>query len=297
MTMPNFIIIGAAKSGTTSLYHYLKQHPQIYMSSKKETEFFAFEGEQLDFRGPGDMPRSSITQLEDYKVQFQSISNELAIGEASPLYMYSPRASERIRHYIPDAKLIAILRDPIERAYSQFLMFVRDQREPLLDFAKALQEEETRISSNWAWGWHYVQVGYYYVQLRRYFDMFDRNQIKVYLYEELNNSPVRVVKDIFDFVGVDRTFVPDVSVKANISGMPKNYFLHGFLRKPNLIKDIFKPFFSAKFRKNIAQSIQSQNLLKPQITPEIRKEMLPIFREDILMLQDLIQRDLSKWLE
>jgi Sulfotransferase domain len=296
MLMPDFLIIGAAKSGTTALYHYLKQHPEIYMSPTKETEFFAFEGETLNFCGPGDMPRRSITCLEDYQAQFQGVSTEKAIGEASPLYLYSAKASERICHYVPHAKLIAILRDPIERAYSQFLMFVRDGRETTLDFATALREEDSRIQNNWAWGWHYTQVGFYYPQLKRYFDTFNSEQIKVYLYEDLNRNSIAVLQEIFGFLGVDEMFLPDISVKHNISGMPKNKLLHDFFAKPNPVRLALRPLLPAELRKQMRVNVNNQNLSKPQLSPEIREQLIPVFREDILQLQDLIQRDLSAWL-
>ena len=295
--MPNFIILGAAKSGTTALYHYLKQHPQIYLSPVKETEFFAFEGEELNFQGPKDMPRLSITTLEDYQAQFDGVERETAIGEASPVYLYSSKASARIKHYLPDAKLIVILRNPVERAYSQFLMLVRDNREPLRDFMQAVDEEETRITQNWAWGWHYVRVGLYYQQLKRYFENYQQKQIKVYLYEELKSNPDKVLKDIFDFLEVDVTFIPNTSVKHNVSGIPQNQLIHSWLYEKNLIKKVIKPFLPEKLRKEIFIKLKKkQKLHKPELTREIRQQLLPFFQEDILKLQELIGKDLSSWL-
>lgn len=294
--MPNFLIIGAAKSGTTALYHYIKQHPQIYMSPLKETEFFAFEGKELDFCGPGDMPRHSITKLEDYQAQFHDVANETAIGEASPAYLYISSAADRIQQHIPNAKLIAILRDPVERAYSQFLMFIRDGRETTFDFATALQSEETRALENWAWGWRYMDLGFYHLQLKRYFDKFDPNQLKVYLYEDLNKNPIGVLQDVFQFLEVDETFVPDISVRHNISGMPKNKMLHSFLTQPNLIKTALRPLLTPSLRKKLTKDLRDKNSCKPTLSPEMRAQLVNIFREDILQLQDLIQQDLSNWL-
>ena len=295
--MPNFIILGAAKSGTTALYHYLQQHPQIYLSPIKETEFFAFEGEDLNFQGPKDMPRLSITTLEDYQAQFDGVEDETAIGEASPVYLYSSKAPERIHNYLPDAKLIVILRNPVERAYSQFLMFVRDNREPLRDFMQAVDEEETRIAQNWAWGWHYVRVGLYYQQLKRYFERYQQEQIEVYLYEELKSNPEGVLKDIFNFLEVDVNFIPNTSVKHNVSGIPQNQLIHSWLYDKNLIKKVVKPFLPEKLRKEIFIKLKKkQKLHKPKLTKEIKQQLLPYFKEDILKLQELIAKDLSGWL-
>lgn len=294
--MPNFLIIGAAKSGTTALYHYMKQHPQIYMSPVKETEFFAFEGKKLDFCGPGDMPRHSITKLEDYQTQFDNVSTEIAVGEASPAYLYIPEASARIQYHIPNAKLIAILRDPVERAYSQFLMFIRDGRETTFDFATALQLEQTRASENWAWGWRYVDLGFYHFQLKQYFDRFNREQIRVYLYEDLSKKPIHVLQDIFCFLNVDETFVPDISVRHNISGMPKSKIVHSFLTRPNLIKTALRPLLPISLRKQLTKDLREKNFSKPMLSSEMRSQLVNGFRDDILKLQDLIQRDLSSWL-
>src|SRR5918998_2242905 len=128
MTMPNFLLIGAMKAGTTAFYQLLDKHPQVYMSPNKEPNFFAFEGEKLDFRAPSDIEglnRHAVTEIEEYQALFDGVSGEKAIGEASHWYMYKPEASGRIKHHLPEAKLIAVLRDPAERAYSEFLHFVR----------------------------------------------------------------------------------------------------------------------------------------------------------------------------
>ncbi len=161
---------------------------------------------------------------------FQGVSDEIAIGEASPLYIYSPRTTERIKDHVPDIKLIAILRNPIDRPYSGFLHFIRDDIEPLNDFAKALQEEETRIRNNWLPGYHYKQMGFYYVQLKRYYDRFEHRRVKIYLYEDFKSKPLEVFQNILGFLGVDEIFIPDISIRHNVSGVPKyrvyyDYFL------------------------------------------------------------------------
>jgi hypothetical protein len=301
MTMPNFLIIGAAKAGTTSLHHYLRQHPEIYMAGpKKELRFFALEGEKLDFRGPGDQKalRFSITDVEAYRRKFDGVSDEKAIGESSPLYIYSPKAPGRIAHYIPDAKLIAVLRNPVERAYSCFLHLVRDGREPLDDFSQALREEEARIERNYEPGWHYKEGGFYYAQLSRYFGLFDRQRIRVYLYEDWKADPTGVLGDIFEFLEVDKRFVPDMSVRHNVSGVPRNKTLHALLTKSSPIKAGIKPLIPTRFRKLVWTNLKNRNLREPpSLSPEVRGQLIETYREDVLKLQALIGRDLSRWLE
>ena len=294
MTMPNFLIIGAAKAGTTALHEYLQQHPQIYMTPTKETNFFAFEGENIDFQGPGDkaLQDFSITDLKTYQAEFERVSNELARGEACPSYLYLPQAVKNIKKYIPDTRLIAILRNPVERAYANFLHIVRDDREPHQDFALALKDEPTRIANNWEWFWHYIQLGYYGKQLADYYKIFSSSQIKIYLYEDLKENPLALFQDIFRFLEVEDTFVPDMALRPNKSGMPKNKILHYFLTKPNPLKTCLKPLLTAQFR----QKIQHQNLTTPQIDPEVKQQLKELYRADILQCQDLIDRDLSAWL-
>jgi hypothetical protein len=303
--MPNFLIIGAMKSGTTSLYHYLNQHPQIYMSSIKEPNFFAVEGSELDFNGAEGKARINrwirrefITNIEDYRALFQGISSEMAVGEASPMYLYSPKAPDRIRHYIPDAKLIAILRNPVERAYSAFVYMAREGREPLSEFSQALQVEEGRIRNNWEWIWHYKNVGYYYAQLKRYFAIFDRAQVQVYLHEDLKADPLSVLRDIFRFLGIDETFNPDTSLRHNVSGIPKGGVLPSLVFGRNPAKAILKPLLPEGLRQHISLRLRSQYLDEaPPLAPEVRRELIGVYRDDILKLENLIGRDLSEWLE
>ncbi|MES1024048.1 sulfotransferase [Gloeocapsa sp. BRSZ] len=296
MTMPNFIVVGAAKAGTTALYYYLKQHPQIYMSPEKEPKFFALEGDELDFRGPGDREnicKSAITDIETYRHLFKGVTNEIAVGEASPLYLYSPKAAERIKKYIPDAKLIAILRNPIERAYSGYIMHVREGRETAKDFTEALQEEESRIRSNWGWG-HYVNVGFYHAQLKRYLNLFDKEQIRVYLYEDLKTNPINLIQDIFRFLGVDDTFLPDTSLKYNVAGVPKNDAIKALIKNFNSIKPAMNILLPDKLRHYLRSKVYEK---PPALSQETRQKLIEVYREDILNLQDFLQRDLSKWLE
>jgi Sulfotransferase family len=300
MTMPTFLVIGAGKAGTSSLHHYLSQHPQIYITPIKEPKFFAFEGEELDFGGPGDQTahRSTVTDIETYRALFDGVSGERAAGEVSPVYIYIPKAPERIEHYIPEAKLIAVLRDPVERAYSSFQHLVREGREPFDDFARAIHEEESRIKRNYAPLWHYKEGGFYSAQLSRYLERFERRRIRIYLYEDLKEDPAGVLRDIFEFLDVDESFVPDMSARYNVGGVPKNKGLHAFLTRPNPIKAAVKPFVPTELRKRLRTSLRNRNLhSSPEISLEVRQQLIEVYREDILNLEELIQRDLSRWLE
>ncbi len=306
MTMPNFLVIGAQKAGTTALYHYLNQHPQIFMSPVKEPHFFAFEGKELDFRGPYDREVLGHMVVSDegaYRALFDGAGGERAWGEASSMYLYLEEAVERIKRHTPEARLIAVLRNPVERAYSSFLHMVRDGREPIPDFGKALEAEEERIKGNWSPIWHYRRMGFYYEQLVRYYEAFGLEQVKVRLYEDLDSDPLGVLRDIHGFLGVDPAFVPDVSARYNVSGVPKSkrlHALHKFLLRQNPVKVVLKPFFPKKLRRRLVEgslnALRNRNLVKPPFPEEVRRALIGDYKEDVLKLQELIGRDLSRWL-
>lgn len=298
MTLPNFLIIGAAKAGTTALYHYLRQHPQVYMSPEKETNFFAFEGQKVSFCGPGDakMCESSITTLGAYKEQFENVSNEVAIGEASPWYLYSTRAAENIYRHIPSVKLIAVLRNPVDRAFSSYLHPVRDGRESLT-FEEGLSVEEKRIAQGWEYIWHYRRAGFYSAQVQRFLKLFRREQVRFCLYDDLLADPDRFLRDIYEFLGVDGSFVVDTSLRPNATGVPKNRLLGRLLNQPNVLRSSAKLFLPKRLRYNLSQRINRRLLEKPSLSEETRQDLLRGYRHDVTALQDLIGRDLSAWIK
>lgn len=301
MTLPNFIIIGAAKSGTSSLYMYMKEHPEIYLSPIKEPHFFSFDSESKCTSGPGDSVPNAITELETYMKLFDGVSNEKAVGEASPTYLYRPEAPIRIHQMIPNAKLIAILRNPADRAFSAYMHAVRDQRETANDFRHALSLEEERKQKNWGPLWHYVSVGFYYQQLKRYYDLFGQKNIKVVLQEELEQNPSAVLKDIFLFLDVDPNFSPNLSIKYNVSGKQKNKLIHCFTKnifdKPNPIRWISRKIVPESWRWKLTTSIHQKNIVRQTVPSDIRKELTATFREDIINLESLIGKSLRAWLE
>ena len=298
--MPNFLVFGAAKAGTTSLYKYLEQHPDIFMSSFKEPGFFAFAGEKPTLKGPGAqkwVDRWVVSDLESYQKLFEGYSGQKAIGEASPYYIYYAKTPETIKKYVPNMKLIAILRDPVERAFSNYVWAVRDRAESLTDFAQALEAEADRVKDNWGPKWHYKNQGFYYRQLQPYYDNFSREQIRIYLYEDFVANPVAIMQDIFAFLDIDNTFIPDMSKKHNTSRLVRNQAWHEFITKPSLIKSFFKPFLPLKFRQNLKKQATEKNVYKPKLTSEIRTQLVAEYRGDILQLQELLERDLSQWLK
>jgi hypothetical protein len=172
----------------------------------------------------------------------------------------------------------------------------KHDREPLTDFARALDAEEERIKDNW-WIGHYKSMGFYHEQLTRYYEFFEREQIQVYLYEDFNEDPVGTTQSIFRFLEVDDTFVPDTSRRLNVSSIPRSYALQALIKNPNPLKSILQAVLPRGLRQQIAVNLHERNLKgAPPMDEEIRKELTEAYREDITKLEGLIGRDLSGWL-
>jgi hypothetical protein len=296
--MPTFLVIGAARSGTTALYLYLRQHPDVFMPRGRETNFFAFEGEALDFRGPGaEFVNNSVVTLNAYRRLFADAPEGSAVGEASPLYLYCPRTAERIRARLPDVRLVAILRNPIEQAYSHYLYARKEAIEPLDDFMAALDAQADRRKARWQPLFQYVDFGRYDAQLRRFLEQFPRDQLRIFLYEDFAADPVRVVQEIFRFVGVDGRFVPDVSARANAGGIPKSEWWQMLVMRPNPASTLVGSFLPTQTRRRVRDALSRMNTRRDQMPLAARERLREELRSDVVALQGLIGRDLSSWLE
>lgn len=293
MKLPNFLIIGVQKAGTTSVYNYLRQHPQIYMSPVKETNFLEKDWEELP-----KSQKAKIDTFEKYCQLFEGVQNEIAIGEASPNYLFHyESSSKRIQRYVPNAKLIAILRNPAERAYSDYLMHIRDA---IGNGERTSLSDQIKFKANKSF---VIRKGFYYTPLKHYFETFGKDKINVYLYDDLCKDSGEFMREMYRFVGVDDTFTPDVSKKAQVAQVPKSNWLNTLLRKQNPIRATIasglRYILPLEARQNIRSSliqINSQDKKTAPLSPEERQQLLELYREDILRLQDLLQRDLSSWL-
>ncbi|MFQ5640709.1 MAG: sulfotransferase [bacterium] len=298
--LPNFLLVGAAKSGTTSLYHYLNDHPQIYMSPVKEPKFISGQFCQFPFQGKGDnlIEEGIVKTFDVYENLFREVDGEKAIGEASAdnLYYYE-HSIKYIKKYLGEVKIIVALRNPVDRAFSSYTHLRRDMREDLT-FEQAIQAEKQRKKQNWEFIWFYIDVGFYYKQVRAFIDNF--NEVKICLYDDLSKRPKELLTEIYEFLDVDKNFAPRIYIKHNVSGVPKSGFLQRIMNKQNLLKSItknsIKPFLSEKRQKNLLEKFKALNLKKPQLNPKTRDYLRNFYREDIRKLQDLIHRDLSHWL-
>jgi hypothetical protein len=304
--LPDFLIIGAGKSGTTSLDKYLNQHPEIFIPKLKEPNFYGYENTKVEDLN-GDIAeilhfKGSVTNFEDYINLFRDAKPGQLKGETSNTYMYHPGAPERIKHYNPDMKLIAILRQPAGRLYSRFLHLARENRTPTPNFADCKDKNSIWWKRN-----DLVKEGFYYKNLLPYYKLFPKENIRVYLYEELNERPDEVLRDIYKFLGVDEEFKGDVSVRYNESGIIKNKFLNKIYGQKGLLTTMAKAILPKsgmqKLKSNhavqrVINTLRGKNLVKPKMDPEIRRWLShEVYGEDIKNLQTLIGKDLSHWLK
>ncbi|MFD2351867.1 sulfotransferase family protein [Nonomuraea ferruginea] len=191
MPLPDFLVIGAPKAGTTALHAALREHPGLYLPPVKEPKFFLTDGPPPDRGGPGDQQtyREHVWRRADYEALFAAAPPGAARGEATPFYLYDLDAQRRIHAAIPHARLIAILRDPVERAHSNWTHLWSAGLEPIGDVVRACAAEERRVADGWAHFWHYVRLGRYGEQLAHLFTLFPREQVLVFRYRDLVDRP------------------------------------------------------------------------------------------------------------
>lgn len=293
MTLPNFLIIGAMRSGTTSLADTLSQHPDVVIPSK-EPHFFSFEGKSTD------IPKITTT-IAEYQALFDGKEDILARGDASPRYLPDRSAPARIQRYIPDVKLIAVLRDPVDRAYSNFYHEVKIGCNPAESFEDALRiNDETAANDEFQLSATYSYQGFYFKHLTRYFEFFDTSQIKVFLFEDWSRQPQVMLREIYEFLDIDAHFEATIDSFGK-SGDVKYRGLHDFMKHPppalrRIVKNVVPERLTQtrrKIQRTMMNAIVSE---KPTINPDTESRLRSLYRQDILQLQDLIRRDLSKWL-
>ncbi|MEJ2163891.1 MAG: glycosyltransferase [Desulfobacterales bacterium] len=293
MQLPNFFIVGAAKAGTTSLWRYLIQHPEIFMPSDimyKEPAYFS------DIKG--------IRSLHQYAALFSSSSTKKMIGEASTAYLTSPESPVRIKDMIPDAKIIIMLRNPIDRAYSLYNWMACNGYESATSFELALKTEKTTRYGNEAfknfnpeyyYNYLYYHSGLYSEQIKRYLDNFNKEQICFVIFEKFKASVKQEVSRVFAFLGVDDSIVPEFKIHNSGStpySAPLQFFirqeLHRYLRPPY---DNAHPLCNQIIAKLMELNTQSE---KPQqMSESIRNILREGYIQDVHRTSELIDEDLS----
>ena len=293
---PNFLIIGAAKAGTTSLYEYLIQHPDVFMSDPKEPHFFSTDHKY----------NKGFSYYEKF---FEGYQEENRIGEGSvsySTYTNLEKTIQRICDFNKEMKLIYILRNPFSRAYSSYWWNVRMQAEPL-SFEDALQQEENRIYKDvldQLDPWSYKRRGLYFYIIQQYLKYFPKKNLKVILLEDLNSSSIKICNDVYSFLNLKKFDATKLEEdKINKAVIPTNKFVQKLMNDPSTIRNfisyILQHTLGIANKKKLHDFI-SKKTLKPFDYPPMKENTFEYlekyFKNDIKQLENFLNRELTQWL-
>jgi len=300
VALPDFLVIGAPKAGTTALHAALAQHPGLYLSPIKEPKHFLTDGPPPTRGGPGDVQtyREHVWRRADYEALFVAAPAGTLRGESTPLYLYDRDAMARIRAAIPDVKLIAIIRDPVERAHSNWTHLWSAGLEPVGDFVQACAEEQRRIDAGWASFWHYTGLSRYGEQLEHLFSLFPREQVLVIRYRHLVDEPAKTLDEICTFLGVEPGLVTEVP-RQNVTSHPESTLAHrvvALLLRANAAVGRFLPgSASDTVTARLEQYLQRHSRERQPLSWDQRQALLPRFEADLDRLERVLGADFSDW--
>jgi len=275
--LPTFLIAGVEKSGSTSLYHYLRQHPDVFMPNQKEPNFFIDGG--------------SIQTLDDYEALFDGASGAVARGEASVGYMNDPSSAARIAAVLPDAQILIVLRDPAARAYSHYNMLVEHGVLPSRPYSEVLQQAEERAD----FAFTGLPTSRYAKGLRAFQEAFGEN-VHVHFFDELKADPLATVRAIYTQIGVDPSFTPDLTQTYNRTHRPKSSVLQRLMRRSNPVKSVLRTLIPETYRSRLRDSLTEVNKSPvPPLDPESRARLTRLLRDDIEETEAILGRSLDAW--
>lgn len=292
MTAPNFFILGAPRSATTFLYRAVAQHPQVFMSAVKEPGFFSGDQRDPAWVTPVDPPQKST--WEEYLKLFEDGDGFPVRGEASTVYLADQHTAERMRGRLTDPPyLVAVLRNPADRAYSHYVYHRMQNVEPASTFEEALADEPRRRASNWNMQWRYQETGLYSRHLDTYIRIFGRDRLLVLLHEDFSDEP-RVLDRLFRFLHVDPDVPIDLEGKVNESGVSKNSLASWILKHKNPVKLAARRLLPNTVRKRLRHQLTDR---PPELRLATRSQLVAYYCDDIEKTAELIGRDLKSWLE
>jgi len=283
----DFFIVGAPKAGTTSLYHYLDEHPQVEMSSQKEPDYFSDKAIQEQGMYYG---KNRINTLEKYESLFAH-KEGVIYGEGSVSYLLYENVAEDIKKYNPGAKIIIMLRNPIDRAFSHYLM---DYRLGLVsDSFEDIVNKKSKNKNAHLFYQQYIEVSEYAQQIQRYFNIFTRDNLLLIDYDDFKGDVSGTVDLVYDFLKVSTEFTADVNTKHNTFTMPKNKgirFIYSFV----FLRKILTFIFPKSLVKNIKGLLFKADK-KPELLEETRNQLKQFFSDDVRQLGGVLGKDYSKW--
>jgi hypothetical protein len=302
MPLPDFLIAGVPKAGTTALHAALSPHPDLYLSKVKEPKFFLSDGPPPAEGGPGDVQtyQEHVWRRADYEALFAPAPAGTLRGEATPFYLYDLAAHDRIKNLTPNAKLILLLRDPVDRAHSNWTHLWNAGLEPEPDFLTACRAEEERKAAGWADFWHYIGLGRYGRQVQHLYEVFPREQVLLLRYRDLKDAPATTLDRVCDFLGV-RTgalrAIPRENVNRHVvEDNAINRVLRGVLRVGGRFGHRFPVPLRLAGRGPLLTMLHRKQGNRPVTAPLERAALLPLFADDIALLQDVTGQRYDDWL-
>jgi hypothetical protein len=302
MPLPDFLIAGVPKAGTTALHAALAAHPDLYLSKVKEPKFVLSAGPPPATGGPGDVQtyQEHVWRRADYEALFDPAPPGTRLGEATPFYLYDLDAHDRIRQLIPDARLVVLLRDPVDRAHSNWTHLWNAGLEPEADFLTACRAEEQRRADGWADFWHYIDLGRYGRQVRHLFEVFPREQVLLLRYRELKDAPAATLDRVCEFLGVRTGLlhgIPKENVNRHVvEDTAANRALRALLRAGGRVGHRFPVPLRLAARGPLLTVLHRRRGNRPVTTPAERAALLPMFADDIALLQDVTGERYDDWL-
>jgi hypothetical protein len=290
---PTFVVAGAARAGSTAVVEGLRAHPDVFVTQPKEPHFLALGGEPAHFTGPGDdvtINRVAVCDRDAYLALYPEDGPFLALGEGSVSTLYYPATSiPAVQSLNPDLRLVVILREPVDRAFSSYQYLRVRGFEPCDDFLTAVEDEPRRIEQGWHHLWHYTGMSRYAEPLSQFLAAFGE-QVGVWFYDDLDRDPSGTLSAIQRFVGVDPARSPvSEAQRVNASGRPKRQALHQAIQwasRHPAVRDTVKravPF-------SVRERIRSSNLQPQGVSDEVRAHLAPRFVEDLERLEELLGR-------
>jgi hypothetical protein len=304
MALPDFFLLGAPKAGTTALHSALAQHPQLYLSPVKEPKFYLCDGRpppRSGQRGPGDAhsAREWVWKRSKYEALFDAAPAGALRGESTPFYLYDRAAHRRIHADVPDAKLVVVIRDPVDRAYSNWMHLRSDGLEPIADFATAWAAEDERVRAGWAPFWHYRRLGLYGAQLRDLAMFFSPEQVHVLRYRDLVERPAESLDAVCEFLGV-ATGVIAGAQRANshpfVAPSTRASALSRTLRAGAALGAYAPPQVWRRLSRPLLASLHRAGSRRPVLDADLRLRLVEAYREDNALLEEITGRSFADWL-